>query len=67
LDAAQLKRIRQFSECQPHGSFRRACPPCVPRGHSRLFCAMQQSIGAMRQLSVIIMVYQRISACNERL
>ena len=35
--------------------------------HSRLFCAMQQSIGAMRQLSVIIMVYQRISACNERL
>jgi hypothetical protein len=28
---------------------------------------MQQSIAAMRQLSVIIMVYQRISAGEERL
>jgi hypothetical protein len=44
-----------------------ATGPWTHRSCTLVFCAMQQSIGAMRQLSVIIMVYQRISACNERL
>jgi hypothetical protein len=49
LDAAQLKRRVNF-----RGRTKTRAQRCPA------FCAMQQSIAAMRQLSVNIMVYQRI-------
>ena len=62
LDAAQLKRRPSILR-RRHGNFRRR-RALHARGTLDYFCAMQQSIGAMRQLSMIIMVYQRTSPKN---
>ena len=56
---ARLKRSRQFSDAgtKYETEFPEREAPFILD-----ICAMQQSIAAMRQLSVIIMVYQHISA-----
>ena len=61
-DAGQFKLSRQFWRARelPAGTRN-------PKTAPRPFCAMQQSIGAMRQLSVITMVYQHIWIGEERL